>query len=447
MEKIIKLSVPDKIIESQIYELVKETRLICVINGHIYVKETHNIWRPVSDSVAMIRVRDMFEKEDWQSHLNHSLVGRIVKSLKTDPDLQGELAELKHEELILFVNGIWSIAEKKLYKDINNIKFGRVVNASIKTTRNASTPVFDRFCKKVFKAEECMNKKKILYEIIGYCISDITNVKKAVIFLGPSNCGKSVILRFIQRLVGEEDVSNVSLSSFSEKFSLVEMYGKNINISGEIPSVALPGRALDVLKSITGGDRIELERKGCQPFPATLDTKLLFAGNTIPTFSKIDGSHSLVERLHILIFDNVVKEEERDSELEEKLWNERNEIVYNALLAIGDFLERKKIFLVTNDEKKLLECMKQVANPIAHFIEECLVFDESYEVHITDVYDAYIKFASSEALPVMERVAFRNLMSMQNGVHISKTKKRLGKSSPRACFKGIKLKDNEKRDV
>lgn len=79
-------------------------------------------------------------------------------------------------------------------------------------------------------------------------------------------------------------MSNVSLANFAQKFSPVEMYGKTLNISGEVPSSALPGRALDVFKCVTGGDRIDLERKGSQPFCGIITTKLLFAGNTLPTF-------------------------------------------------------------------------------------------------------------------------------------------------------------------
>ena len=107
------------------------------------------------------------------------------------------------------------------------------------------SPAFQKFCEKVFGKDNLLQKRAALYEIIGYCISDITGVKKAIFLLGPSNCGKSVILRFIQRLVGEGEVSNVSLANFAQKFSPVEMYGKTLNISGEVPSSALPGRALD----------------------------------------------------------------------------------------------------------------------------------------------------------------------------------------------------------
>ena len=84
---------------------------------------------------------------------------------------------------------------------------------------------------------------------------------------------------------------------------------------------------MDIFKNITGGDRITLETKGVQPFSATVDTKLLFAGNVLPTFHKIDGTDAIIERLHILLFDNSVEENERDTQLEDKLWHDRNKII------------------------------------------------------------------------------------------------------------------------
>ena len=107
-----------------------------------------------------------------------------------------------------------------------------------------------------------------------------------------------MILRFIQRLVGNEYVSNVSLANFSHRFSVIEMYGKTLNISGEVPSGVLSASAFDAFKAITGGDRVNLERKGQQPFYGVVNAKLLFAGNMLPTFVKVDGTDSYVERLN-----------------------------------------------------------------------------------------------------------------------------------------------------
>ena len=224
------------------------------------------------------------------------------------------------------------------------------------------------------------------------------------------------------------------------------MYGKTLNISGEVPSSALPGRALDVFKCVTGGDRIDLERKGSQPFCGIITTKLLFAGNTLPTFVKVDGSDALTERMHILRFEYGVAEEERDNGLEDRLWEERDSIVQYALQALAQFVRRNKTFIPLQDEQELLVTLKQVSNPIDYFMESCLEFDTEYMVHISDVYGAYQKFAVEQALPDIDRTTFRTLLTAsQRGIRIGTTKRRLGKKSPKVCFEGVRLKeDNEK---
>ena len=90
--------------------------------------------------------------------------------------------------------------------------------------------------------------------------------------------------------------------------------------------------------------------------------------------------------------------------------------------------------------------LKQVSNPIDYFMESCLEFDTEYMVHISDVYGAYQKFAVEQALPDIDRTTFRTLLTAsQRGIRIGTTKRRLGKKSPKVCFEGVRLKeDNEK---
>ena len=246
----------------------------------------------------------------------------------------------------------------------------------------------------------------------------------AIFLIGPPNCGKSVILRFIQRLIGEDHVSNVSLSNFSGRFNIVSMYDKVLNISGEVPSSTLSGRALDVFKSITGGDKIELELKGYQPFSGIVRAKLLFAGNLLPMFSNADGTDSLTERLHVLIFDSSVEEAERDIHLEEKLWEQRDNIVYYALLALNNFIKCDKKFIVLEDEKQRLEAMKFAYKQIESFIDSYMDTGEDYYVSISSAYEAYLDFAYDELLEPMKRSEFRNKMLLQPGISIRRNKMR-----------------------
>ena len=142
-----------------------------------------------------------------------------------------------------------------------------------------------------------------------------------------------------------------------------------------------------------------------------------------------------------MIFDKSVEEDEIDKGMEDKLWAERNVIVRYALEQLKYFIIADMTFTKLDDEKRMLEEVARMSNPIQHFVESCIDFGDDYYIHISDVYDAYNEFAASEALPDMTRTTFRNLMANQAGVNIGKTKRRLGKNSPMACFEGIRLKN------
>ena len=431
---------PDKISDQDLYSLVKGAKVIFTVEEKIHFLTDEGIWPVVSERSAILLIRSMFTDPAWQPLLTSDKVRRLVNSLKTDPGLQKTEDQFIHSDLLRMSRGVWSISRGKYIPSEKDLLFSRMIKADVSKELPPEPPTFHDFCKRVFSPDKLEEKKCVLYQIIGFCISDIENIKKAIFLIGPANCGKSVILRFIQRLVGNEYVSNVSLANFSHRFSVIEMYGKTLNISGEVPSGVLSASAFDVFKAITGGDRVNLERKGQQPFYGVVNAKLIFAGNMLPTFAKVDGTDSLVERLHILIFDKSVTADEMDKGIEEKLWQERDAIVRYALEQLKYFVITGKTFTVFNDEKVMLDEVTKMANPIHDFLESCVEYGDEYAVHISDVFDAYKDFAANEGLPDIDRTTFRKLMSNQSNIKVGQTKRRLGKASPRVCFEGIKIK-------
>ena len=439
-KKQISHTAPYKISDQDLYSLVKGAKVIFTVEEKIHFLTDEGIWPVVSERSAILLIRSMFTDPAWQPLLTSDKVRRLVNSLKTDPGLQKTEDQFIHSDLLRMSRGVWSISRGKYIPSEKDLLFSRMIKADVSKELPPEPPTFHDFCKRVFSPDKLEEKKRVLYQIIGFCISDIENIKKAIFLIGPANCGKSVILRFIQRLVGNEYVSNVSLANFSHRFSVIEMYGKTLNISGEVPSGVLSASAFDAFKAITGGDRVNLERKGQQPFYGVVNAKLLFAGNMLPTFAKVDGTDSLVERLHILIFDKSVTADEMDKGIEDKLWQERDAIVRYALEQLKYFLIKGKTFTVLDDEKVMLDEITKMANPIHDFLESCVEYGDEYAVHISDVFDAYKDFAANEGLPDIDRTTFRKLMSNQSNIKVGQTKRRLGKASPRVCFEGIKLK-------
>ena len=162
----------------------------------------------------------------------------------------------------------------------------------------------------------------------------------------------------------------------------------------------------------------------------------------MPSFAKVDGTDSFVERLHILLFDNSVPKDEIDLGIEERLWSDRDKIVRYSMEALKYFVIGGKKFIESDDELEMLRSIADSANPLKSFVESCLEFGDGFAVHISEVYEAYLDFAWNEALPDIQRTTFRNLMGNVKGITIGKTKKRLGKPNPQSVFLGIRLKNS-----
>ena len=143
--------------------------------------------------------------------------------------------------------------------------------------------------------------------------------------------------------------------------------------------------------------------------------------------------------MHLLIFDKSVNEKNIDKHILDKLWDERDKIVYYSLLALSKFVKNDMNFITTDDEKKMLDSLRIMANPFEHFVKSQLELGKDYYAYITDVYKAYNEFAAEEALPDIRRTEFRKSMLMLNGVSLA-GKKRLDGKSNKACYKGVRVK-------
>ena len=110
--------------------------------------------------------------------------------------------------------------------------------------------------------------------------------------------GKSVVCEILTAMLGEENVSNVPLEIFGERFQLAASLGKLANIASEVGE--LKSVAEGFLKQFTGGDRMLFDRKGLLPIHARPTARLVLATNNRPRFS--DRSAGLWRRMILLPF-------------------------------------------------------------------------------------------------------------------------------------------------
>lgn len=278
-----------------------------------------------------------------------------------------------------------------------SIPFTYSINAKlIPEWLDVGSPIFDQFC--CTSLDGNAEKRQLLLEIIGYMLSDATGGKCACFLKGAPNSGKSVIADFICHLFDTSLVSNVPLHKLSDRFNKAELFGKKINVCGEIKAKKLTD--ITIFKMVTGGDIIQAEYKGQDPFTFRPRCKLLFSGNALPGTAEADSTAAFVNRLVVLLFNHSVPPEEQDKTLLDKLLQERDAIFTLAMRAFYDLKCRNFVFTLPEDSRIFLQSFTYSENSVRAFVEDCCVPDHQSKIFNRDILNAYTKYCRVNGLEV-----------------------------------------------
>lgn len=142
--------------------------------------------------------------------------------------------------------------------------------------------------------------RALLEEMIGYCFFRRNELRKAFILTGEKSNGKSTFLDLIVELLGDENVSSLDLGELGERFKTAELFGKLANIGDDIGDEFIGDTS--IFKKLVTGDRINVERKGQDPFDFNNYSKLIFSANNIPRLGRGRDSAALLSRIIIIPF-------------------------------------------------------------------------------------------------------------------------------------------------
>ncbi len=121
-----------------------------------------------------------------------------------------------------------------------------------------------------------------ILESIASCFDRTPKKRQIDFFIGEPDTGKTTLLNLILVFFGSENVSNKTLAQLggADKYALAGLYRKVVNISSEMKEQTIVDT--EVIKSITGGDRVDAQHKYGQPFQYYPYLKYFFAANNFP---------------------------------------------------------------------------------------------------------------------------------------------------------------------
>lgn len=377
----------------------------------------------------------------YQSDLNvianvmRSYIPNIKKSQKTEVfDYMYDMAEEKKQSdanLIAFNNGIYDLVTGELKPFSTDI----VITNKIPWDYNpdAYFELADKTLNKLACDDAAI--RALLEECIGYCFYRTNTFNKAFILTGDKSNGKSTFLKVLSEILGNENISSLDLKNLGDRFSKASLYNKLANIGDDISDEFIKDASL--FKKITDGGRIQVEKKGQDPFEFNPFVKLIFSANNMPMIN--DKTGAVLRRLVIIPFNARFQETDKDfnpnikSELIKK-----DSIEYLIKLGVAG-LKRiicKNTFTASKKVQKEIDEYEDFNNPVKRFFRECdEQFGEGYifRENATDIYAAYQVFCTENDLKPEAKTVFGRTLRGLFGV--KSTQKKIGKKNVRMYVK------------
>jgi P4 family phage/plasmid primase-like protien len=254
--------------------------------------------------------------------------------------------------------------------------------------------VAQKYTPKILKAtmEWVGDKWPVLYEVLGMILYP-KPVKKAVLFIGPTDSGKSTCINLYKEVIGKENYSAAplqSLTSLDGRFIASMIYGKLANFWADLPRKVVEDTGM--FKVLTGGDSIFIDKKHKEPFTWTPYTKFIFSANEPPPVR--DADEAFWNRWLVVDFTPSFTSKIRN--FERTLLNEAPQFLALGITAFVKALERGSFSFENTAEDARIKWMVNV-NTVFGFIEwlkglNALVKDNTGRVRVKELYAYYTKW-------------------------------------------------------
>ena len=275
--------------------------------------------------------------------------------------------------------------------------------------------------------------REMLLQYMGYSLTRDTRQQKFLILTGEGGSGKSTLIKCFEMLVGQRNISNVSLTDLQQRFSSIELMGMLVNSCADLEIGALTDTSM--LKKLVGEDSIKGEKKGEDLVFFKNYAKLIFSTNELPMI-KSEKTNAFYRRL--LVFPMNKVPEHKDPDLFQKLEAEKDYLLMLAVQALERMYQQKNITVASASEHEI-ERLRADSDTVEGFIlEECEKVDGCREER-TELYKRYFAFCEENERQALTKNNFYKSLRLKGYSEITSSGKRyfLGlKSALENCTNG-----------
>lgn len=398
----------------------KEMFTFKVFEDVLYVwDEKRRYYIPLSNENADVFFRK-YSPERLKFYINSRNIKEIVSWIRAECDINLTSVDLieKNRNLVIFNDGIYNTENSKFLNLNPDYNIRSKINADFRTL-STQGKTFEKFMDDI-----CQNDERIynrIQEFFGYIISEIRDLKIIIFLIGPKDSGKSIVLKLLDYLIGEDFCTSLSLEELNQKEYLNRLLSKKLNTCGEVSEISI--KRLDNLKKLSGGDKIMSKALYDQPVSFVNRAALVFAGNHLPDINNLDKSNAFSERLLIIPFLNQIPKDKQDPTLFNKLLNEINYIAQWALKGLLRLIENNYNFTENQHVTKIIDNYKLESNSIEHFIKNSCIMNHDCKIFKDAFENAYYQFCEENNVVASNRPELHKYL----------------KASPYVTFKRIRI--------
>ena len=252
--------------------------------------------------------------------------------------------------------------------------------------------------------------RALLEEMVGYCLYRRNELGKAFILIGDKSNGKSTFLHVVKNMLGDRNIASLDLKELGDRFKTAELFGKLANIGDDIGDEFIANAS--VFRKLVTGERVNVERKGQDPFEFNNYAKFLFSANNIPRMK--DKTGAVQRRLVIVPFDAKFVATLPDGSKNPKFRPfikdelcEQGSMEYLALLGLKA-LRRVLMnaqFTTSSRVQGQLDEYEQNNNPIIGFIQE-IGLDGIVNEATDTVYRRYKEYCIANNFQALSKIEF-----------------------------------------
>lgn len=334
-------------------------------------------YRFYADNMMMGRIKQYIADYD-EELVKMSKVNETLQHINTDLNYVGQDELDADESIINFQNGLLRVSAAETVLESHTPSVLSTIQIPCEWKAAASrTPVFDAYLDTLADGDKKV--QQLLLEFMGACISNVKGwrMKRALFLVGDGDTGKSQLKSLVERLLGRGNFIGIDLKEIESRFGTGAIYGTRLAGSSDMSFLSV--EELKTFKKVTGGDSLFAEFKGQQAFEFTYNGLLWFCMNRLPKFGGDDGRW-VYDRIMVVECPNAIPPEKQDKQILDKMYAEREGIVYKAVKALQTVIANGYRFSEPDSVSAAREKYRMENNTVISFFEECMCRRENGKI-------------------------------------------------------------------